>query len=358
MERVEFVVVGGGLLGLASARALGRRGREAIVLEAATVGNERAGSKGTARIFRYGYEDPFYVRLAMRAHAMWQELESGASTQLLVPTGQLNFGTRLDELEAAMSVCKAPCERIPADEVARRYPAVVPRHAIFEPASAVLRADRCLSALRSSGAPDVREHTPVRSITDEGDGVRVATPQGRIAARTAIICAGAGTASLAGVSGMPAQRSTLEQVAYLASEPAAWPIVIDRAESLRYGLPDPGGEGAPRYKLGLHHRGSEVDPATATNLEDDQDLLDELRTAARANFPEWEGDVVASERCFYDTTANEDFVLDREGAIVVGCGTSGHGFKFGPLLGELLADLATSGRLDDAYARFRLSRGR
>jgi sarcosine oxidase len=50
---------------------------------------------------------------------------------------------------------------------------------------------------------------------------------------------------------------------------------------------------------------------------------------------------VSGERCIYDNTPDEDFIIDRIGNVVIGCGTSGHGFKFGPLLGEWLACLAT-----------------
>jgi sarcosine oxidase len=56
--------------------------------------------------------------------------------------------------------------------------------------------------------------------------------------------------------------------------------------------------------------------------------------------PSYHVEPVSTERCFYDTTADGDFVLDRVGRLVIGAGTTGHGFKFGPLFGELLADLA------------------
>jgi sarcosine oxidase len=65
---------------------------------------------------------------------------------------------------------------------------------------------------------------------------------------------------------------------------------------------------------------------------------------------------VATERCVYDNSTDTDFVLDRVGRVVVGCGTSGHGFKFGPLLGELLADLAEGRRPVVDLDRFRLHR--
>ncbi len=65
---------------------------------------------------------------------------------------------------------------------------------------------------------------------------------------------------------------------------------------------------------------------------------------------------VATERCVYDNSADSDFVLDRVGRIVVGCGTSGHGFKFGPLLGELMADLAEGEDPPVDLGRFGLGR--
>ena len=81
-----------------------------------------------------------------------------------------------------------------------------------------------------------------------------------------------------------------------------------------------------------------------------------LTDAARRLLPGLDPAPVAAERCVYDSTADGDFVLDRVGRIVVGCGTSGHAFKFGPLLGELLADLAEERSPVVDVSRFSLSR--
>ena len=73
---------------------------------------------------------------------------------------------------------------------------------------------------------------------------------------------------------------------------------------------------------------------------DDPALLAVLTDAVRRFLPGLDPVPVATERCVYDNSVDADFVLDRVGNVVVGCGTSGHGFKFGPLFGDLLADLA------------------
>jgi len=89
---VEFAVVGAGLLGLSTARALRKRGRDVVLYERSTVGNERSGSKGSSRIFRLGYTDPRYVTMAIEAQAHWRDLEDEAGQPLLDPTGQVSFG--------------------------------------------------------------------------------------------------------------------------------------------------------------------------------------------------------------------------------------------------------------------------
>ena len=111
-----------------------------------------------------------------------------------------------------------------------------------------------------------------------------------------------------------------------------------------YGLPVPdGGARDGTYKVSHHTPGTDLDgydPTGTAPQDDDPRLLALLTDAVRRLLPSLDPDPVQTERCVYDNSADTDFVLARTGRIVVGCGTSGHGFKFGPLLGELLADLA------------------
>jgi glycine/D-amino acid oxidase-like deaminating enzyme len=119
----DYVVVGAGLLGLAAARALARRGREVIVLEQASPGHEGAGSKGSCRIFRLGYPDPAYVEAALRARELWHALENDSSRPILFPTPQLSFGTGLTAVQEAMArpvSCCRPPRRRPGSRPSRR----------------------------------------------------------------------------------------------------------------------------------------------------------------------------------------------------------------------------------------------
>lgn len=128
-----------------------------------------------------------------------------------------------------------------------------------------------------------------------------------------------------------------------------------------YGLPVLGaGEHGGLYKVSHHTPGTPLDhfdPTDPTTWRDDPGLLARLIDAVQRFVPALDPEPVATERCVYDNTADQDFVLDRIGQVVVGCGTSGHAFKFGPLLGEMLADLAEGRTPAIDVTRFRLDRG-
>jgi len=352
MEDCEFVVVGAGVLGLSAAHALARRGRQVVVCEKATVGHTFSGSKGSVRIFRLGYDDPAYVRLAMTAHRLWRQLEAESERALVATTGQVTFGDDLDVLAGAMAEAGAPHETMTSDEVAARFPALsVPTPAVFESESGVIAAADCLTALREGRGVEVRERTRVVKYEDDGSWVRVVieTPEkaaDELRASTVIVCAGPWTAPLlsgldVGLVTMP----TFEQVAYLAPADGTVddiPVFVERGRPWFYGLPD---VSSGLMKVSLHGAGPVVSlgelEQQGSGERPDAGLVAELSASARRVLPGLVPDPVATERCVYDNTPDGDFVLDRVRRVVIGSGTSGHGFKFAPLLGEVLADLAT-----------------
>ena len=139
--------------------------------------------------------------------------------------------------------------------------------------------------------------------------------------------------------------ATREQVAYVTPERAAGdgpaptvPVFIEWDEPSYYGLPTPGRDS---YKLAEHGTGPAVDPTDERrSLAPDPLVAGRLRAAAARILPGFRPEPVAQETCLYDNTPDRDFIVDRHGHLVVGAGTSGHGFKFAPRLGEALACLA------------------
>jgi sarcosine oxidase len=157
-----------------------------------------------------------------------------------------------------------------------------------------------------------------------------------------IVTAGPWTAALLAPQLTLPTEPTLEQVGYLvpkAERQRPAPIFICHGSESAYGLPVPGSD---RYKIGIHCSGPTVSP-DQQDQEPDPVMLEQLVRAADWHVPGYQPNPVETERCIYDNTPDEDFILDRVGNIVIGCGTSGHGFKFGPLFGHWLAGLATVG---------------
>jgi sarcosine oxidase len=357
VRRAEFLVVGAGLLGLSTAWALARQGREVTVAERATVGHDRSGSKGAARIFRLGYGNPRYVAMADRSEGMWRDLEHETGHQLLQTTGQITFGEQLDQLVQAMDEAHVAYEILADGEAAARFGSLrVAGRAVFEPRSGVLAADACLDALRQAAGVELLEHTVVSDISDDGRQVHVRLGDMKTSVSVVVLCCGPWSpAMLTGLGVSHQLTATLQQVAYLAPiagrEPSL-PVFVEWGRPTFYGLPaGPSGW----LKIGFHGFGPDVD-ADQVELAPDGDLLRRLANKTEQLLPDFDPRPVRTERCFYDNSPDEDFVIDRVGRVVIGAGSSGHGFKFGPLLGEALADLATFTPPSLDLSSFRLAR--
>jgi sarcosine oxidase len=204
---------------------------------------------------------------------------------------------------------------------------------------------------------DLREETTVRSIEPAGDGVElVISTEEAVRATAAIVAAGAWNPPLLRMVGidLPVQP-TLEQSTYFEHGPEGLPTVIDWTASMTqppYLVPDPFTAG--EFKIGIHRSGPPVDP-DARSFDPDPvrerlavDWMEGLVAAPAA--------IARSETCLYTIAPDEDFVLDRVGPVVVASPCSGHGFKFSPLIGAVVADLATGAAPSVPLDRFRLDR--
>ena len=336
----EVVVVGGGVMGTATAWALARTGVEVLLLERFEIGHRRGSSHGRSRIFRLSYNEARYVRLAKHARALWREAEAEAGQELLRITGGLDVGAGAESHAATLAACGVPFERLDASEVAGRFPGVtippdVP--AIFQPDAGIVLADRAVQAFAraaSSGGAEVRESTRVTAIEPGDDRVRILTDAGELRARVAVITAGAWARTLLATAGIDLPvRPTRETVAYLRAETPI-PSVVEWSQPAAYGLVDP----EIGIKVGEHHAGRDTDPDREEGPAPAS--LERLRRWVAERFPAADPEPVAAETCLYTNTADESFILERRGPIVIGSPCSGHGFKFAPAIGERLAELA------------------
>jgi len=363
MERFDVVIVGGGPIGTAAARALSARGRAVVLLERFTVGHANGSTAGATRNFRLTYHDPVYVRMARNSLERWRELEDEAGMELMRVVGGLDVGAATEASARALEGAGERFERPPDAEVAERWPTLrfPPGSSfVYQPDGAILRSHEAVLALARLAAKhgaELREETAAASITTGEEGVEVrASDGGTIQAPVAIVAAGAWAGPLLGAAGSPlALRPTLEQSTYLSVDAPDLPTVIDWDETPSqppYIVPDPFRPG--EIKAGAHLSGPEVDPDSRSFQPD------EVR---EARVVDWVGRRLVpparrlrTETCLYTVTPDEDFVVDRVGSLVIASPCSGHGFKFTPLLGEVLADLATGESTEVPLERFRADR--
>ena len=352
-ERYDVVVVGGGLMGAAAAWAIAGRGASVLLLEQHAPGHQRGSSHGSSRIFRHAYSQVGYVELARRSLAGWRRLEAETGRPVLTITGAVDHGepAAVAALGAALGQAAVPFELLAPEEAATRWPGLrFDTTVLFHPDAGRIHADAAVRSLHGAAGrrgATVRLGVVVTAVDEVGAGVEVRLASGEVvAAGVAVVAAGAWASRLlGGVDGLPALRVTVEQPAHFrpADETLVWPsfihhpgalLTMDRAAHGVYGL-----AGEEGVKVGFHGIGAEIDPDLAERPVD-ADALDDLRRYAETWVPGVVSARAVPTTCLYTTTPDHDPVVDRSGALVVLAGFSGHGFKFGPAIGDLAADLA------------------
>jgi sarcosine oxidase len=358
----RIAVVGGGIAGLCTAAALVQRGVKPVLLERKRIAGSHGSSHGPTRITRSVYADPAYVRLMQRIHAEhWPAMERLLGQRLLFKTDGLFFGHGglWDKYLAAVLPQNVPVEHLDADEGRRRFPQFRLESAtsvLHDRSAAVIAADRVLRGLHGwlvENGADVREDTRLLQLEPLGDSVSLRTSEGRIEADAVVLCAGSWLGEF--VPDLQAKLTVLRQtIAYyrLGEEIAAgpphfpvWVAVGDDVEDVFYGLPE---FDAPGVKVGRHRT---VGANDDLRLEDDPaPALDDLDAFVRREFAARSPTRLSFERCLYTVTPSEDYALGRHRElprVVIGSACSGHGFKFGPWVGEVLAEFALHGDCRD-----------
>jgi sarcosine oxidase len=356
VERVDAAVVGAGIMGAATARALARRGRSVVVLEQFEPGHARGSSHGGSRISRLAYPDPFWIDLARTAQANWRSLEAETGADLLTATGSVDHGdpAALLEIRSALTAAGVPFELLDPDEATRRWPGMrFDGEVLHQPDGGRLDAALALRTLTEdveARGGVVRWNTPVRALEPAGDRVRVFTDSETYDAAVAVVAAGAWVEPLLEqLVPLPPLVVTQECAFHFApSDPLPWPSFIHHGPTTRYGLDTPG-EGV---KVAEHHTGPEM-TAAARDFVVDPAARERTMRFVETWLPGLSPLPVTEVTCLYTNTATEDFVLDRFGPIVVASPCSGHGFKFAPTIGELVADVASG---EPPIARFALAR--
>lgn len=360
----DVIVVGVGTMGAAACLELARRGKRVLGLEQHRLGHDLGSSHGGSRIVRDCYfEAPDYVPLLLRCRSGWERLERESGRRIVHRCGVLYLGASESEVirESARSgtAFDVPFESLDAAGVCARFPQFrMPDgwHAIFEPGAGFARPERAVrtaSDLAMRAGAILREGLRVLGWQETTTGIRVQTDAGVFEAGSLVLTAGAWTAGMATALGVPMVPLRVpiawlqprdEQLCRVPTMPVWY---IDRpGQSGLYGVPIAPDQGSPHgVKVAMHGDGVVVDP-DAPRRQASPDELEAIRGATDGFLPCAAGAVTAGSTCLYTMSPDGHFVVDRLPgcrSVFVACGFSGHGFKFMPVIGEALADLATTG---------------
>jgi sarcosine oxidase len=363
-NRFDVIVVGIGAMGAAACWQLARRGLRVLGLEQFDIPHSRGSSHGYSRLTRTAYyEHPDYVPLLRRAHALWRELERESAENILHLVGGLYLGPHDGELVGgslrAARQHELPHTLLSRETLARQYPQfTVPDDwvGVYETEAGFLLPELAISACVDralhAGA-DVHAHEPVRSWHAEATEVAVTTARETYRAGHVVFAGGAWSDRLVHDLGVdlhvtrqvlgwvwPRQPETFRR--------GVLPVwMIDRAGgAVYYGFPLQ--TLSPGLKVALHAPMQRTDPDRVERgiLPGDEETF---RPCLRNHLPAADGPLLALRTCLYTNSPDGHFIVGRHPRherVLLAAGFSGHGFKFAPVIGEAIADLAQAGKTD------------
>src|SRR3954447_8264198 len=375
METVGAIVVGLGAHGSAAAAALARRGRRVLGLERFGRGEGRGSSGGWTRMIRLShFEHPWLVPMAAAAWDAWRALEIETDQSILAETGGLYAGPPDSAIVIGATkgvvAHELAHELLDAREIHARWPILEPAEdvvGVLESRAGALRADRGnsghLTVAERAGAELRYGARVVDWRPASGAGFEVETADGTVVgAEHLVLTAGPWIGELVPDLRLPLVverevpmwfQPTVEPASVGADRLPIW--VLRDGEAVYYGIPN---DPLLGLKVSIHHWGTFVEPDAVERTVGAAEV-ERVRTFLRRRMPAADGPLVHAEVCLYMNVPDETFVIDRHPAapgVAFASACSGHGYKFAPVVGEILADLVLDGATSWPMSPFRADR--
>lgn len=353
----DAIVIGVGGMGSAACHQLARRGARVLGLEQFPLVHDRGSSHGETRIIRQAYfEHPDYVPLLLRTYELWRDLEQSANRTLFhqvglvlsgIPTGETIAGAMNSANQHQLKV-----EELTPADAHRRWPALHfpnDHSVVFEPAAGYLLVESCVQtqideAVRHGA--EIQSGERVLSWSSNGKSVFVKTDRGEYSAGSLVVTAGAWSGAALRELGLPLQVRRKFVGWYPVREGHAGSLqamptyFYELPHGTFYGFPSLDGQTA---KVAEHSGGELVnDPAQVHRAQEATDLP-RLSGFISSHLPDLQTEPAKHSVCLYTLTPDQHFVIDLHPQwenVSIAAGFSGHGFKFAPVVGEALADLA------------------
>jgi sarcosine oxidase len=373
MQNYDAIVLGTGGVGSAALDQLAQRGARALGIDRFDPPHDRGSTHGHTRVIRQAYfEHPDYVPLLKESYRLWRDLEKRVAKRLYHEVGLIEVGPSDGVL--VPGVLKAAAEhdlnvqRLSLGDVYERWPGIRTTGdvaAVFEPTAGYLLVEDCveshLEVAKQAGAT-LMANTVVHGWTATDRGVRVQTDRGDFAAERLVITAGAWASQMLADLNVPLSVRRKSLFWFAADTPeydvaAGFPVFFfevphglgamqttSGSHAFFYGFPKLDHRGV---KLAEHSGGREVDDPLNVDRVVDSREQQRIIDVLSGWLPKVSHRLMDHAVCLYTMSPDEHFIVDRHPAhrnVVFAAGLSGHGFKFAPVLGQALAELALDGK--------------
>lgn len=360
----DYVVVGAGLAGAATAWQLASRGHQVTLLERNVPASHDASSHGSARIFRYAYPEHFYTRAVVESKALWDGLVAATGTPLISPFGAVDYGSERNPRLLASVLADEGIEHelLSASEARTRWPQIgFDTEVLWHPGAGVIDAETAVNAivgLAVGNGARLLTGWSLRSIERNGSGYRLTSTSGEtLDAGNVVVSTGGWLPRLLGslslpdafLAGLPDITVRQEQAFHFRyidhGSAGRWPTFIHKAADIQaYGLPGGRDAGFAGQKVAEYNGGPLIPSAAEQTGVVDPANRERVADYVRRYLPGLDPEPYAETTCLFTNTPNEDFLIDRVDNITILSPCSGHGAKFAPLIGQWAADLATGSR--------------
>jgi sarcosine oxidase len=362
--KYDAIILGLGAMGSAAAQQLAQRQKRVLGVEQFVSPHDQGSSHGGTRMIRQAYwESPAYLPLVLRSYELWEKLEADAGTKLLHITGGLILGSADSQLVtggiAAAEQHLIKYAVLSPRQAHERFPAITPLAndvAVYEGQAGYLLAEECIRAqLRLAAQSGAELHFQERVLgwSANSYGIKVSTDRCVYEAERLVITAGPwANQALPGLLPLNVTRQVMTWIEPKGGVepffPGRFPVFL--CDSPDHGFP---GYGFPAVdgpnggvKAAIHGSHVVCTPDTVDREVHESDLNAVIRNLSR-RFPLLAGQILKATTCLYTMTPDEHFIIGLHPqfpSVSIACGFSGHGFKFAPVVGEILAQLATVGK--------------
>lgn len=361
MATYDAIVLGVGGIGSSALCHLASRGLRVLGIDRFPTAHDRGSSHGETRLIRQAYyEHPDYVPLLKRAYTLWSDLEQSSGRKLYFESGVLQVGLEsgsvIPGILASARQHHLNVEELSSADVERRFPGYrvpEPLRAVFEPQAGFLRVEDCIRAYVVAAIEkkaDLLLNESVKSWRPVGRNIEVITDQGKHEAATLIVTAGSWAGELLRDLNLPLEVLR-KSVYWFETDTANYRLdrgnpgfIYETPEGNFYGFPEIDAHGV---KIGEHTRGLPVTDPLNVGREEDADETIRIQAFLQRHLPQVSTRQKRFMTCLYTLSADRRFIVDRHPEypnVSYVAGLSGHGYKFASVLGEILADWASTGK--------------